>query len=261
MEKTNEQKTVSGAQSTSGASPGPVPVYQQMPFGFDGCAISFGPLQQGVTLQNMIDMAMAAKSLGFTFQPTLQYGYLMTGDYPNACTSSPGLSWPIFLKSNQLPVPLYGQQTNMWCWAATTQMTVAYQGVIITQCQQANLLFGRNDCCINPPNAACVNGGWPNYPAWGFSTQITAWGTALTFDQLVAQIDANLPTNFSWGWTGGGGHIMVARGYKNVNGVNYVYINDPWPPNQGGSSWITYAEYVSSNTHTHWQDYYNIIKN
>ncbi|MFN7910753.1 MAG: papain-like cysteine protease family protein [Bacteroidota bacterium] len=237
------------------------PTYQQMPFGFNGCNVNFGPIMKNVSLQNMIDAAISAKSLGFAYCPPIQYGCLIIGDYPNACTSSPALSWQLFLKTNQLNVPLFGQQTNMWCWAATCQMTVAYQGVNITQCAEANQLFNRTDCCNSPVPSQCVQGGWPQYQSWGFSSQTTPWGTALTFDQLVAQIDANLPTNFSWGWTGGGGHIMVARGYKNVNGVNYVYINDPWPPNKGETRWITYAEYVSSNSHTHWMDYYNIKKN
>jgi hypothetical protein len=62
--------------------------------------------------------------------------------------------------------------------------------------------------------------------------------------------------NFSWGWAGGGGHIMVAKGINDDNGEQWVLINDPWPPNGGTSRLITYADYVSvANEYTHWRDY------
>ena len=35
------------------------------------------------------------------------------------------------------------QETNNWCWAATTQMLAAHAGVTVTQCSLANQRFGR----------------------------------------------------------------------------------------------------------------------
>lgn len=157
-----------------------------------------------------------------------------------------------------LPVPLFGQQTNMWCWAATTQMTAQYSAVPVQQCIQANTQFGRSDCCTNP--WACVFGGWPQYSNWGFNAATTAWGVALTWQQFKGEIDANRPVNFSWGWTGGGGHIMVANGYYDTGAVKYVLVNDPWPPGAGTQKWITYDEYVQAADHTHWRDYYSIVR-
>ncbi len=39
-------------------------------------------------------------------------------------------------------------------------------------------------------------------------------------------------------WSGGGGHMMVIRGYTTARGVNYVYVSDPGPPNVGSLSTI-----------------------
>lgn len=162
-----------------------------------------------------------------------------------------------------LSVDQIGQETDQWCWAAGTQMTTKFAGVAVTQCQQANARFTRQDCCTKPTPAACIQPGWPDFPAWGFQTDLTAWGTALTWDQIKSQIDSNRPVAFSWGWTGGGGHLMVARGYcyygdRDID--KYILINDPLPVGTGNNRYVTYADFVAGADHSHWQDYYNTIK-
>lgn len=159
-----------------------------------------------------------------------------------------------------LNVQLMGQQTDMWCWAASGEMIMNYAGHDVAQCKQANHRFGRTDCCNTPTPTPCVTGGWPEFSVWNFSSQTTSWGVALTFAQLVAQINGNMPVGFSWGWTGGGGHMMVACGYSNNIVSQMVYVNNPWPPTTGATQWITYADYVAqANDHVHWQDYFNIV--
>jgi len=173
--------------------------------------------------------------------------------------------------SKVLNVPLYAQQTNMWCWAAGGEMIMTYLGTNVAQCKQANDRFGLTTCCLMPTPAACRNGGWPNYGLYGFTSSSTAWGTALTFAQLQGQINANKPVGFSWGWVGGGGHYMDAVGYMNLSffpfiSMKFVLKNDPWPWNTnklagGKRSWITYSAYVSQpGHHVHWKDDYNITK-
>jgi hypothetical protein len=158
-----------------------------------------------------------------------------------------------------LAVPLFGQQTGMWCWATTLQMSVALTGAAVTQCSQANARFGRADCCNAPAPDACAQGGWPDYNRVNYNSATSAWGVALTFAQIKAEMKANRPVNFSWGWAGGGGHIMVAKGINDDNGQQWVLVNDPWPPNQGETRWITYSAYVSSaGQYSHWQDYSGI---
>jgi Papain-like cysteine protease AvrRpt2 len=161
-----------------------------------------------------------------------------------------------------LAVTLRPQETSMWCWAASGQMVMEFLGHNVAQGVEANNRFGRTDCTNSPVPSACVLGGWPEFNKYGFTSKHTS-NTALTWDQLKSQIGcASKPVAFSWGWTGGGGHMMVAVGYKTQNGVDYVEVNDPWPPNvgtSGNASIKTYSDYVSlAGDHTHWDDYYDV---
>ncbi len=168
-----------------------------------------------------------------------------------------------------LPVTLRGQQTNMWCWAASGQMTMnhLHPASSVVQCDEANRRFGRNDCCNNPVPNACVQGGWPEYEKYSFTAKVTS-DAPLTWAQLRSQIHcAQRPFAFAWHWNGGGGHMMVATGYVTINGTNYVSVNNPWPPsnpqlaeNGGVQEVYTYDNYVggAGYDHSHWNDYYDI---
>ncbi|HVG62326.1 MAG TPA: papain-like cysteine protease family protein [Hyalangium sp.] len=160
--------------------------------------------------------------------------------------------------AGSLPVPLEPQQTSMWCWAASGSMIMHYLGASrVTQCDEANRRFNRTDCCNSPTPSACVVGGWPEFQKYGFTFNTTN-NTALSWSSLVSEINANRPVAFSWGWTGGGGHMMVAKGYTVTRTDNLVDVNDPWAPNVGDTYFISYSEYVSGSDHVHWDDYYNI---
>ena len=158
------------------------------------------------------------------------------------------------------PVTLNGQQTSMWCWAASGQMVMGFLGVSVTQCDEANKRFGRTDCCNSPVPDDCVNGGWPEFDKYGFTSQHTS-DAPLSWANLKDQIYCQRkPFAFSWHWDDGGGHMMVATGYVTIDGVNYVSVNNPWPPNVGDQYTKTYDDYVSGSDHTHWDDYYNVTK-
>jgi len=157
---------------------------------------------------------------------------------------------------------LNGQQTGMWCWAASGQMTMNFlhSASNVQQCDESNKRFGRTDCCNSPVPSACVNGGWPEYGKYSFKSDITS-DAPLSWTQIKSQIYcAKKPFAFSWHWNGGGGHMMVATGYVTIDGTNYVSVNNPWPPTGGVQEVYTYDKYVggSSYDHTHWNDYYNI---
>jgi Papain-like cysteine protease AvrRpt2 len=170
-------------------------------------------------------------------------------------------------QNNKLQVKLTGQLTKMWCWAASAEMVMHYAGQQVSQCKQANHMFGRTDSCHDPTPYDCVKGGWPQFQAWGFNSDQTAVNAALSFDAIRAQIDADHPFPFAWRWTGGGGHMMTAVGYADIGGNQLVYVNDPWPVSTGDPAVITYANFVGGDTwqganasHTHWKDYYNIVR-
>jgi hypothetical protein len=146
----------------------------------------------------------------------------------------------------------------MWCWAASGQMVMDFLGHNVSQGVEANSRFGRTDCTNSPVPSACVNGGWPEFDKYGFTFDRTS-NTALTWTQLTNQIGCQgKPFAFSWHWPGGGGHMMVAIGYKSQDSVDYVFVNDPWAPNVGNASWKTYSNYISGSDHTHWDDFYNV---
>lgn len=170
-------------------------------------------------------------------------------------------------------VTLRAQETGMWCWAASGEMTMDFLGANVSQCDEANKRFGRTDCCNTNKPAACIDGGWPEYEKYGFKADRTS-DAALTWKQVQEQIYCRKkPFAFSWHWPGGGGHMMVVSGYTTVqtrNGRNsrYVYVKDPWPPVDGNPSTpdgddtiMLYSAYVSSpGNYTHWDDFYNITK-
>jgi hypothetical protein len=162
-----------------------------------------------------------------------------------------------------LDVPLYGQQTDMWCWAACGEMIMSHLGVNVSQCTQANNRFARNDCCTDFQN--CVIGGWPEFEKYGFFYR--GKSTPLTFVHLTAQMTNNKPVGFAWAWTAGGAHYMMIRGvYQDIAGGQFLHINDPSPwnankANGGTAKLITYDEYISAWDHDlYWTDY-GIVKN
>jgi hypothetical protein len=170
--------------------------------------------------------------------------------------------------SEDLAVTLHPQETSMWCWAASGQMVMHYLGNNVTQCTQANNRFGLTDCpcgqCGPTPDSSpnCVWGGWPEFEKYGFISKHTS-NAPLSWIDLKGEIaDAancgKRPFAFTWHWNGGGGHVMVADGYETVDGINFVYMLDPWAPCVGDVRIITYAAYVSGPTYTHWDDYYGV---
>jgi hypothetical protein len=162
-----------------------------------------------------------------------------------------------------LSVPLKAQRTSMWCWAASGQMTMNYihPASGVSQADEANKRFGRTDCGNSPTPSQCIKGGWPEYDKYKFSSTRTS-NTALTWAKLKAEIGcARRPFAFSWHWPDGGGHMMVLIGYKQIRGIRYVLVNNPWPPTPkaGAQTWMTYNRYVeAAGHHTHWDDFYQI---
>jgi hypothetical protein len=161
--------------------------------------------------------------------------------------------------SAQVNVPVIGQHTSDWCWAASGEMTMNYHGASVMQCDEANKRFGKTTCCTSPEG--CATSGWPEYPKYGFSA-VNTTNAPLSWDQLRGEISCQKrPFAFSWHWSGGGGHMMVVSGYDTIGGVNMVRVNNPSPssPTGGGAQYfMTYDEYVSGPDHTHWDDYYQI---
>jgi hypothetical protein len=153
-----------------------------------------------------------------------------------------------------LQVPLKGQETRLWCWAASGQMITQYFfGEGVPQFRQANLRLERTDCGPAEPPGVCVKGGVPQFHTLKLSAKREF--KPLTWEQLTAQIDAGKPVGFAWQWKRcnsprpAPSHYMVARGYLTFDGVKMVVVNDPLPQpgknTKGGTVMVmNYRDYV-----------------
>jgi len=197
----------------------------------------------------------------------------LLGTMPSAGAQTSGGFTPVPSKTKIIPLSflkqthsvLHWQETSQWCWAASGQMVMEEAGNrTVPQCYEANQKFGRTDCCSCPTPAACVQPGWPEWNTWGFNYKSA---NPMPWSEIVAQIDAEKPFAFAWGWNGGGGHMMVAYGYASLIfwlGTQSVYVDNPWPP-QGrcgpggnasgvfGGDWehISYAEFIGGPGYDH----------
>jgi len=173
----------------------------------------------------------------------------------------------IIYTQEDLAVPLYGQQTHTWCWAATGQMIMEYHGTSVSQCAQANDQLNRTDCCdlATCPVANlfhdCIATGWPRFALYGFTFKHTPGRTPLSWHDITEQIEAEnrLPFAFQWHYDGGGSHWMVAKGIAYGHDENFLIVNDPLPVCRGDVYFITYDDYAGiSGSHDHVVSFYNI---
>lgn len=166
-----------------------------------------------------------------------------------------------------VPNTLRPQETNNWCWAATTQMLAQHFGISVTQCSLSNKDLNRNDCCTGassgsscPKNNACNKPGWPMLDFVGLKFKETT--SALSWEDLRKQIFCTKkPMGYAYGTPGVVGHVLVIKGYATLAGTNYVVLNDPWSPCVGQERLITYAEYMNpAGASTHWRTFYDLEK-
>jgi hypothetical protein len=170
---------------------------------------------------------------------------------------------PAWAQWRTLSVPLVTQEHSQWCWSASSKAVLNYYYATPSQCQIVNWAYGINYACgnttfnwnsyANQPNSMYGSNGSVQgiLNAWGVPN--TAYNWASSWSSVVWDINNNRPFVIRYGWTNGGGHILVGRGYETYNGTNYVYINDPWPGE--GQTWRTYGSAVSAWDHnwTHTQ--------
>jgi hypothetical protein len=129
-----------------------------------------------------------------------------------------------------LPVVLHAQETDLWCWAATGQMTMEFLGKPITQSAQADFVFRRTDCGDKPIPRPCVKGGSVILSPFGFTFDQS--NDPLSEEELIRQIyTLRKPIPFCWQFPGGGGHAALVVGYaRQPNKTLMVECLDPFPP-------------------------------
>jgi hypothetical protein len=165
-----------------------------------------------------------------------------------------------------IPNTLRSQETNNWCWAATTQMLAQHFDITVSQCDLANHRFGKDNCCSPqnagsscPKTADCNQAGNLELDYVGLKFNVST--APLSFADLQRQIFCSKkPMAYAYGGTGIG-HVLVIKGYFTVNGTNYLVLNDPWSPCVGAERAITYEEYADpTGAPTHWDTYYDLAK-
>jgi hypothetical protein len=187
-----------------------------------------------------------------------------------------------------LAVPLIGQQAASWCWAATSEMVLAYLGVTVQQCTMADIVHNQNNCCPwQTTTAACDQGSTPDavlplYDVQDTSTWVNGCvvSPALSFTQLQTQINNGSPLWTYWSTPdvngcAQGGHFTVESGYEILapapgpNGwpegpINMVVVLDPEPvatsTNPGGTMEVVlYDDWATSGIGygVHWNDEYD----
>jgi hypothetical protein len=157
-----------------------------------------------------------------------------------------------------LYVPLVTQEHSQWCWAGSSNAVLQYYWANYpSQCQIVNWAYGINYACgnqtfnwnsyANQPNSLYGSGGSVQNILYHWGVPNTAVNNYLAWSTIQNDINANRPFVIRYGWTNGGGHIMVGRGYETYNGVNYVYIMNPWPGE--GQTYATYNSAVRDWDH------------
>jgi hypothetical protein len=129
------------------------------------------------------------------------------------------------------------QEESEWCWAAVAQSVERFfdPNAELTQCQIANNVIVRRNCCGDPVPDSCNvpqrltdalgNRGIDRLQKDG------ALSRPLSFGELQQQLDAHRPVCVRIEWDGGGGHAVVVTGYQLLSsGARLVDVADPLYP-------------------------------
>lgn len=143
-----------------------------------------------------------------------------------------------------LAVPVIGQEMDNWCWNASSNMVLQFNGFPHTQTEVAVWAVGG----YNVPNhlssttvgplLAVAGDPCSTYNRQGCGLVLTQFGPVdssylsrcLTMDEIKEEIDGDRPALLLIRWLDGGtdvgGHIIVLRGYETGD---KVALADPWP--------------------------------
>ncbi|MGY8624768.1 C39 family peptidase [Chromobacterium violaceum] len=158
--------------------------------------------------------------------------------------------------SKVLNVPLTTQEHSQWCWAGSSKAVLGLYNKTPTQCAIVNWAFGINYACgnsnfnwnsyANQPNDMFGSNGSLQGILKNWGVPNTAVYDYLSWTHVLQDIQANRPFVIRYGWTNGGGHFIVGRGYQSGSG-NYLYTMNPWPGE--GMTYASYNSVVSASDH------------
>ena len=168
-----------------------------------------------------------------------------------------------------LQVPERIQEQSQWCWDACSQAIMAYYGTEMSQCDIANWTrvqagWGDDDCCTNGSGAICNQPWYASGHPGAVSAIIAHFGgiTSTWHGSVFSQATSNAvlgnwrPYGFRWGWDGGGGHFLVARGFNGDDihymnpGSGYAVGDYDWMVSGGSHTWTETLEITSAHAST-----------
>lgn len=137
------------------------------------------------------------------------------------------------------------QQTQVWCWAACTQMVLGFYNYYYSQEEIVTNVFGAP--IVTAANDIQLMSGLNNLG--NMNSQVIY--LALTFDNVKSYINNGMP--LIPGYSGSFmGHVVVLYGYDSKGNV---YIHDPYY----GSFVVPYASSFSYNGNLYWnKTFYNL---
>lgn len=120
---------------------------------------------------------------------------------------------------------IYIQERSNWCWAAASRTIVRAETGDTSPPSQCQLVkWGKNSSeCGNVTGTFGSNVSRALLQGDVLSPGTVTSGSR-TFSQVRSEIDANRLVMIRWGWTSGGGHMLVLRGY-NTSGSMINYVN------------------------------------
>lgn len=148
-------------------------------------------------------------------------------------------------------MPHETQAQPYWCWAAVAACISAYFGTPRWQCEIANDVLNRRDCCGSAAAGACNK---PKRPEIVLSAinhfRPNVITSSLPYADIALEIGSyHYPIACCIRWRGSGmGHLVVIYGYhpQVVNGIAVAWLEvmDPWPGVQSRS--LSYRDFVNN---------------
>ena len=151
--------------------------------------------------------------------------------------------------SHRLSLAMEPSAQTEWCWAAVSASVCRFYSAASTwtQCTIVNQELKQTACCTEGSSSACNQPYILSNALSLVQHLLRDFAGPLTFDEIVAEIDAGRPVGLCIDWKGGGGHFVTVAGYDR-NG-EMIQVKDPLFGNsqvplatfpagyQGGGTW------------------------
>jgi len=174
--------------------------------------------------------------------PSTYYKYVYVDNNPLTGVDPTGYAWKV------LGVPRYKQSKDQWCWAASAQMVIAYKKKGKKPPKQAEIVKYVKGSVTNKP--ASLDETTRGLRHWGVNGTVihanegSLGDGTISYSSIIDQIGSKKLIISGIGWYGGGGHMVVIKGYNTsarFKKTGIIY-NDPADGKGHGESYDHYKE-------------------